>query len=83
MPQVSVNYGRMVRVPPALVLQIEAVDEDSQYSEMSFGFIPTTCLEGNNTLLLVPRPMIKLPDASRGFVVSPGQRRWELALQMN
>ena len=83
MPQVSPGFGRMLRVPPAIVLQIDTVEGEEQYSEMHIGFSPVADVEDNGKMLLVPRSIIKLPDASRGYTAGPGQMRWELVLRMN
>ncbi len=83
MPQVSSNLGRIVRVPPAIVLQIGAALEGERYSDIEFRFQPVSDADGWDRMLLVPRSMIKLPDASRGYSTGSGERRWELVLRMN
>ena len=55
MPQVSPGFGRMLRVPPAIVLQIDTVEGEDQYSEMHIGFSPVADVEDNGKMLLVPR----------------------------
>ena len=82
-PQANANYGRMLRVPPAMVLQIEATGEETRYADMTFGFTPHEGCEDRWLMLLIPRSIMKLPDASRGYFAGPGQRRWEIVLQMN
>jgi hypothetical protein len=84
MPQVNSNIGRMLRIPPAIVLQIESSKgECERYADLIFGFSPVKAGDEGWLLFLVPGSSMKIPDASRGFFAGSGQRRWELVLQMN
>ena len=83
MPQVSPGFGRTLRVPPGIVLQINTAESDEQYSEMHFGFSPIEGVEDSGMMLLVPGSIMELPDGSRGCAAGPGLRRWELVLRMN
>ena len=84
MPQANSDIGRMLRVPPAIVLQVTSRAEgEGQYAGLDFGY---TFIEGNGgaaMLLLLPRGVLKLPDAGRGSFAGLGQRRWELTFNMN
>jgi len=84
MPQANSNIGRMLRVPPAIVLQIASGSEgEGQYTGLNFGY---TFVNGDNEggmLLLVPRSILKFPDASRGFIAGSGQRRWDIVWRTN
>ena len=82
-PQMPGMTGRTLRVPPAIVLELERNAEGSQYIELNMEFTEMDYFNEGGKLLLVPMSVMKIPGESRGWPHGSGSMVREYIIPMN
>ena len=82
-PQMPGMTARSLRVPPAIVLELERGADGQSYTELNLEFTATEYYKDGGKLLLVPMEVMKIPGESRGWPAGSGSMIREYILPMN
>ena len=82
-PQMPGLNARTLRIPPAIVLELERAYEDGIFTELEMEFTTKDYYLEGGKLLMVPAGIIKIPGESRGWPYGSGSNTLEYKLFMN
>ena len=71
-PQMPGLNARTLRIPPAIVLELERVYEDGIFAELDLEFTTMNYYPDGGKLLMVPTSIIKIPGEFRGWPYGSG-----------
>lgn len=82
-PQMPGMSARSLRVPPAIVLELQRGTGGESYTELNLEFTAMEYYNEGGKLLLVPMHIMKIPGESRGWPFGSGSMIREYILPMN